>query len=137
MGKSGKDWKTMQEAGKTIKKMTAKHRQKHGDEIRVGEKGNGKDSNIFDERERQTHERKNSTCKISRHPFCSSYTKGMSRGNRLNKTKNLVESHRGKRSFFCQMALHPTILNFWEMYITFTVNWLLLFMASWVIFIGQ
>lgn len=26
LGKSDKDWKTMQEAGKTIKEMTAKHR---------------------------------------------------------------------------------------------------------------
>ena len=35
------------------------------------------------------------------------------------------------------MTLHPKILNFWEMYITFTVNWLVLFMASWVVLIGQ
>lgn len=83
------------------------------------------------------HIKGKTTCKISRHPFSSSYTKGMSRGNRLNKSQNLVENHGGKWSLFCQMTLHPTILNFLEMYITFIVNWLVLFMTSWVILTGQ
>lgn len=35
------------------------------------------------------------------------------------------------------MTLHPTILNFWEMYIILTVNWLVFFMASGIKLTGQ
>lgn len=58
-GKSSKDWKTVQEAGKTIKEMTAKHRQKNRDEMHIGEKGNGNDSNISDELEHRYIKGKN------------------------------------------------------------------------------
>lgn len=61
----------------------------------------------------------------------------MSKSDRLNKSQELVESHEGKWPFFCQMTLHPTILNFWEMYITLTVNWLVLFMSSGIKLTGQ
>lgn len=75
--------------------------------MHIGEKGNGKDSNISDELEHRYIKGKKSTCKISRHPLSSSCTKGMSRGNKLNRSQNLVESHRRKWSFFCQMTLLP------------------------------